>query len=269
MSFHTYLRRLKSGADRGKFVQLSTIDCSIKIGCTEHMPWHKGICSACQPSAVTLSRQAFRHVDAVVFENRNIVENFLSYWRTTGHQRVGLMYGRYLQHKDVPLGIKAEVYSVYEPPQEGSKDHVKLLEDDYKTTVDEIATEMGLQCLGWIFTDLVPEDAATGTVKHVRHTDTYFLSSHKVLTAASLQLRHPNLCALSPEGSYGSKFTTVIVTGDENKQVHMQGYQVSHQCEALVKADCIVPTLDCPQLAFIREFPLKQYVPDVFFKVRT
>ena len=70
---------------QGKFVQLSSIECSIKHGCTEHPPWPQGICSTCQPSALTLSRQVFRHVDAVVFENRGIVENFLTYWRTTGN----------------------------------------------------------------------------------------------------------------------------------------------------------------------------------------
>lgn len=84
MSFHTYIRKLKSGVDKGKFVHVSNMQCSIKKGCTDHPPWPQGICSSCQPSAVTLTRQPFRHVDNVVFENRAIVENFLTYWRTTG-----------------------------------------------------------------------------------------------------------------------------------------------------------------------------------------
>ena len=50
-------------------------------------------------------------------------------------------------------------------------------------------------------------------------------------------------------------------------QVHMEGYQVSHQCEALVSSNCLLPTLDCPQLAYVKESSAKQYVPDVFFKV--
>lgn len=52
-------------------------------------------------------------------------------------------------------------------------------------------------------------------------------------------------------------------------QVHMEGYQVSHQCEALVAANCLLPTLDAPELAYVRESSIKQYVPDVFFKVTT
>ncbi|KAF2366502.1 Nuclear pore localization protein NPL4 C-terminal [Trinorchestia longiramus] len=266
MSFHTYVRRLKSGVDKGKFVQVSNIECSIKPGCTEHPPWPQGICSSCQPSAVTLTRQTFRHVDAVIFENRSIVENFLTYWRTTGHQRAGLLYGRHVVHPDVPLGIRAEVAAIYEPPQEASADHLKLLPDPNKAVVDEMARELGLSCVGWVFTDLIPLDQSVGTVRHLRHSDTYFLSSHEVITAAALQLQHPNPCALASEGVYGSKFATVIVTGDSKNQVHMEGYQVSHQCEALVAANCLLPTLDAPELAYVRESSVQQYVPDVFFK---
>lgn len=56
-------------------------------------------------------------MDNVVFENPQLVERFLNYWRATGHQRIGFLYGSYELHKDVPLGIKAVVSAIYEPPQ--------------------------------------------------------------------------------------------------------------------------------------------------------
>lgn len=40
----------------------------------------------------------------MTFENTNLVENFLNYWRITGHQRIGFLYGTYEIYSDVPLG---------------------------------------------------------------------------------------------------------------------------------------------------------------------
>lgn len=61
--------------------------------------------------------QRYRHVDYIMFENPNICNQFLNYWRSTGNQRLGIMYGRYEPHKDIPLAIKAVVAAIYEPPQ--------------------------------------------------------------------------------------------------------------------------------------------------------
>jgi nuclear protein localization family protein 4 len=47
----------------------------------------------------------------------------------------------------------------------------------------------------------------------------------------------------------------------------MEGYQVSNQCMALVRDNCLVPTKDAPELGYVRESSDKQYVPDVFYKV--
>lgn len=105
LSFHAHIRKLTSGVDRGKFVALEDISCRIKSGCGDHPPWPKGICSKCQPSAITLNRQTYRHVDNVMFENTALVERFLNYWRTTGHQRLGYLYGTYEVNNAVPLGM--------------------------------------------------------------------------------------------------------------------------------------------------------------------
>jgi hypothetical protein len=44
--------------------------------------------------------------------------------------------------------------------------------------------------------------------------------------AGHFQNLHPNVTARSPTGKSGSKFVTVIVTGDQDHQIHTDGYQV-------------------------------------------
>ncbi|XP_046916079.2 nuclear protein localization 4 [Dermatophagoides farinae] len=265
MSFHSYLRKLKRGADKGKFICLEDISCKIKPDCKGHPSWPRGICTKCQPSAITLNSQTYRHVDNVTFENTSIVENFLDYWRTTGNQRIGFLYGYYEPHKDVPLGIKAVVVAIYEPPQESTRDLIKIhMERLDFTDVDMMAMQLGYKRIGWIFTDLIPQEK--GTVKYIRCSDSYFLTAQECIMAGFFQNCHPNPCSLSKSGYFGSKFVTVCLTGDRNNQVHIEAYQVTNQCMALVRDDCLLPT-NVPMLAYVRESNKERYVPDVFYKV--
>nr|XP_060501131.1 nuclear protein localization protein 4 homolog isoform X2 [Panthera onca] len=269
MSFHAYIRKLTGGADKGKFVALENISCKIKSGCEGHLPWPNGICTKCQPSAITLNRQKYRHVDNIMFENHTVADRFLDFWRKTGNQHFGYLYGRYTEHKDIPLGIRAEVAAIYEPPQIGTQNSLELLEDPKAEVVDEIAAKLGLRKVGWIFTDLVSEDTRKGTVRYSRNKDTYFLSSEECITAGDFQNKHPNICRLSPDGHFGSKFVTAVATGGPDNQVHFEGYQVSNQCMALVRDECLLPCKDAPELGYAKESSSEQYVPDVFYKVKT
>ncbi|KAI1232499.1 hypothetical protein IHE44_0006964 [Lamprotornis superbus] len=251
MSFHAYIRKLTGGADKGKFVALENISCKIKSGCEGHPPWPEGICTKCQPSAITLNRQKYRHVDNIMFENHTIADRFLDFWRKTGNQHLGYLYGRYTEHKDIPLGIRAEVAAIYEPPQIGTQNSLEILEDPKAEVVDEIAAKLGLrkQCSPSPF-------------------DTYFLSAEECITAGNFQNQQPNICRLSPDGHFGSKFVTVVATGGPDNQVHFEGYQVSNQCMALVRDECLLPCRDAPELGYAKESSSEQYVPDVFYKVR-
>lgn len=58
--------------------------------------------------------------------------------------------------------------------------------------------------------------------------DSYFLSAEECIMAAEFQNRYPNKCRWSSDGEFGSKFVTVIVTGDKDNQIHFEGYQVRH-----------------------------------------
>uniref|UniRef100_A0A8C1R9B4 Nuclear protein localization protein 4 homolog n=1 Tax=Cyprinus carpio TaxID=7962 RepID=A0A8C1R9B4_CYPCA len=266
MSFHAYIRKLTGGADKGKFVALENISCKIKSGCEGHPPWPEGICTKCQPSAITLNRQKYRAVDNIMFENHTIADRFLDFWRKTGNQRMGYLYGRYTEHKDIPLGIRAEVAAIYEPPQIGTQNSLELIEDPKAEAVEEIAAKLGLRKVGWIFTDLLSEDTRIGTVRYTRNKDSFFLSAEECITAGHFQNQHANACRLSPDGHFGSKFFTVVATGGPDNQVHFEGYQVSNQCMALVRDECLLPCRDAPELGYAKESSTEQYVPDVFYK---
>lgn len=59
-----------------------------------------------------------------------------------------------------------------------------------------------------------------------------------------------------------------VCAGGPDNQVHFEGYQVSNQCMALVRDECLLPCKDAPELGFAKESSPEQYVPDVFYKVR-
>ena len=71
----------------------------------------------------------------------------------------------------MPLGIKAVVCAIYEPPQESSKDTLRILPDPNDEIVEEAASKMGLRKVGWIFTDLVPSATTANKVCKQNMTD--------------------------------------------------------------------------------------------------
>lgn len=64
-----------------------------------------------------------------------------------------------------------------------------------------------------------------------------------------------------------NEIKTIYFVGDSTNQIHFEGYQVSDQCMALVRDDCLIPTKDAPELGYVKESSETQYVPDVFYKV--
>ncbi|VDK58872.1 unnamed protein product [Gongylonema pulchrum] len=55
------------------------------------------------------------------------------------------MIGRYELFPEVPLGIKATVAAIYEPPQSSSADSLTLEDDPQEELVDELCSFLGLK----------------------------------------------------------------------------------------------------------------------------
>ncbi|KAG0043800.1 nuclear protein localization protein 4 [Gryganskiella cystojenkinii] len=274
MSFHSYLRKLgahekKQGTNYITLPSLEEPSYKVKTNCSSgHPPWPASICTKCQPSAITLQRQTFRMVDHVEFSSASIIDNFINYWRSTGLQRFGYMYGRYEPYPEVPLGIKAVVETIYEPPQEGDSEGLKLDDPiEGEKAADEMAAACGLQRVGMIYTDLTDDNSGKGTVLCKRHIGSYFFSSQECQFAAVMQQKHPNPTKYSSTGTFGSKFVTCVISGNEEGNIDVSSYQVSNTCVGMVEADIVEPSVE-PGIMRVKEQTSERYIPDVFFKYK-
>ncbi|OII74071.1 uncharacterized protein cubi_02873 [Cryptosporidium ubiquitum] len=137
----------------------------------------KGVMNKIPPS-VTLKHQPYRHVDHLEMMNLSEAMQFVDYWRSTLgmlKQRIGWMYGYYREDSTYPMGIRAVMEAIYEPPQDDNTEPGKLIleNDHFKSSVDKIAQSLGLECLGLVFTHNERDEV---------------LTSNEIVTLGKLQL---------------------------------------------------------------------------------
>lgn len=277
LSYHAYIRKLappQPGNQTSSAASLPPLDpltYRVKVPCPSgsHPSYPAGICSKCQPSAITLQSQPFRMVDHLEFSSPELIDRFLGSWRTTGSQRFGWLIGHYEPYEEVPMGIKAIVEAIHEPPQEGELDGLSLeLPWDDEKRVEELARDAkGQQIVGYIFTDLTPEAEDRSKSVYKRHANSFYLSSLEALFAARLQLNHPTATKSSRTGLFSSRLVTAVLSGTPDGAIDVQAYMVSEQACAMVDADMVEASVD-PGIVRVKEEEEGRYVPDVFYRFK-
>ncbi|PFH50757.1 hypothetical protein AMATHDRAFT_3612 [Amanita thiersii Skay4041] len=279
LSYHAYLRKItpkQTASASSSLPPLTPLSYRVKVPCSSggHPSWPAGICTACQPSAITLQPQPFRMVDHLEIASTDVIERFLQAWRKTGLQRFGWLIGRYEPYEKVPMGVKAVVEAIFEPPQQGELDGLTLgwpWEEEPRIRELAAASSVPLTVVGYVFTDLdpTPEDRTKNVYK--RHPQSFYLSSVEAIFAAKLQKDYPIHSRSSPTGQFGSRLITAVLTGTEDGQVDIVAYQVSEQAVAMVEADMIEASVE-PGIVRVKEedrsIDSARYVPDVFYSYK-
>jgi len=141
---------------------------------------------------------------------------------------MGHLYGYFSTDPTYPEGVRCNIEAVYDPPQIGDQHGVQELDDANIHKVDMIASALGLERVGIMFTS---------------NEQDIFLSADDIRRSAKLQQQysfmHNSVKTNVP------KFVTIVARkkGEED-QVDLEAYMISDQGQALERDNVFGPSKD-------------------------
>jgi nuclear protein localization family protein 4 len=205
------------------------------------------------PPAVSIKQQPFRHVDTLSVMNVPEIEYFIGYWQNDlmemGMQRVGWMYGYYLEDVNYEEGTRAVLEAIYEPPQEMIGEIAQFKDDPNHAKVEKLAEALGLEMIGWVFTSF-PLD----------HDD-QLLSPVEVQRMARLQNEHSTQAHFTKYTL--SKFVTCAIRPDPKQGggPALNPFMVSDQACAMQRGGIFGDDPDRKHVV-VRESQKNELIPD-------
>lgn len=161
-----------------------------------------------------VTRQENPHCELVSFDRdcANAFQNYVNESLAFAVKRAGFMYGTVSEEG------KVEVDFIYEPPQQGTEEHLAILRDpDEEKLVEAIAVGLGMRRVGFIFTQTISQDKKD-----------YTLSNREVLQAAEFH-------AESGLKEWVTALVKLEVNEDGGADVHFEAFQMSDTCIKLYK----------------------------------
>lgn len=161
-----------------------------------------------------IERQEKPHCSSLSFD-RDAASSFQHYVHESlafSIKRGGFMYGNVSEDGDLSVEF------IYEPPQQGSEESLLLLRDpEEERHADTIAAGLGMQRIGFIFTQTVSQNKRD-----------YTLSNVEVRQAVELH-------AESDLPGWATAIVKLEVNEDGAADVHFEAFQLSDQCVKLWK----------------------------------
>lgn len=229
-----------------------------------HAPYPLAVCLNCAPPNANLRVQPYRHCDSISVEGK-LLAPFYSSWLNSADKtkpRCAMLFGRYVPEPastNNPGAIRAEVHALYEPPLDFKASTpiqpFRFLKDDKEKLVHSLASQLGLECVGWVIT-------AGARLGGDKYGGKILMSGPEVEQAARFQARYA-----STQGY--SRFVTLILEqpAQSTQQIEPIAYQVADTCVALEQAHVFDAAND-PYLLSTRIPKKHELLPTIIYKDR-